>query len=238
MPLIASFENDASEGRQTQTINGIGIFLAGPFYGSYGSGFTVTGASDWSICFNQLSATANTLGAPAATATLSPINLSSDPTGKYPSASLFLPGASQLNVPTGPYGALSLGTIFNGVFYGKFNNASSTPTIRCRLYLRNAATGAIAYTLADTTSAATTSSASDQSLIINPNFCVTSVTKGAGTIVGFMNVTTAGAATTISAPTITTLDTTQSYILDVGFLWSAAGSNSATIYYSSFETVV
>ena len=237
MPLIDSQVNDATEGKATQTLNGVTLFVAGPFYGQYGTGVVVTGASDWSIVFNQLTATANTVGYPTASAANTAINLSSDPTGKYPQASMFLPGSSILNVPTGPYGALALGTVYNGNFFGKFNNASSTPTIRARLYLRNASTGAIAYTIADTTSAAQTSSGSDQSLIINPTFCVTSVTKGAGTIVGFMNITSAGSST-ISAPTVTTVDTTQSYVMDVGFLWSTAGSNTSTIYFGDFETIV
>jgi hypothetical protein len=237
MPLIDSLVNDATEGKATQTLNGISLFVAGPFYGQYGTGVVITGASDWSVIFSQLTATANTSGIPTATAANTAINLSSDPTGKYPQASVFLPGSSILNVPTGPYGALALGTVYNGAFYGKFNDASSTPTIRARLYLRNAATGAIAYTIADTTSAALTSAAGDQSLIINPTFCVTNVTKGAGTIVGFMNITAAG-VDTVSAPTVTTVDTTQSYVLDLGFLWSTAGSNTSTIYFGDFETIV
>jgi hypothetical protein len=237
MPLIDSLVNDATEGKATSTLNGITLFVAGPFYGQYGTGVVITGASDWSVIFSQLTATANTVGIPTASAANTAINMSSDPTGKSPQASMYLPGSSILSVPTGPYGALALGTVYNGNFYGKFNNASSTPTIRARLYLRNASTGAIAYTIADTTSAAQTSSGSDQSLIINPTFCVTSVTKGAGTIVGFMSIT-AGGTDTVSAPTVTTVDTTQSYILDLGFLWSTAGSNTSTIYFGDFETIV
>ena len=234
MPFIASPGNDSTCSKVMPTLNGVQLFTAGPFYGQYGTGITLANSNtETSLCFNQAAATANTRSAPAASAAVSPINLSSDPTGTNIMASLQLPGVSQLNVPTAPYGALSLGTIFNGAFYGVIG-ITATPTLAIKILLRNPTTGAVAYTLISTT---TTFSPVAGGLLIEPNFCVTSVGQ-TGTITATCQFQ-AGTYGCIFTPTVTTVDTRQSYILDLTATWSAASpSNTLTIYYGGFETIV
>jgi hypothetical protein len=232
MPWIASYINDSTEGKMLSTQNGPSLFTTGCFYTQYGTGITVASSTtDTSIIFNQATATANTLTVPTPAAAMTAVNLSSDPTGKQPGSTLLLPGPAQLNNPQQPYGALSLGTIFYGEFVGTVG-ITATPNIRIRVYLRNPLTGAIVYTICDTTVATFLPVAG--SLIINPMFCVIN-TGAAGTIVGTI-LATGGTSSYAGVTQVTTVDTRQSYILDVGVLWSAISAlDTLTVYYGNFE---
>jgi hypothetical protein len=236
MPLITSYNSDSTEGKMLPTLNGISIFTVGPFYGQYGTGITVANSTtEWSWLYNQASSSTTNGGlvGPTPSTAVTAINMSSDPTGKGPGASLYLPGSGQLNVPTGPYGALSLGTIFSGLFAGSVG-ITSTPTIAFKIYLRNPLTGAVVYTLLSTT---TTFAPSAGGMLVEPNFCVTAV-GAAGSITAMLNAQggTAGVAVT---PTVTAVDTRQSYLLDFTATWSAqSSSDTYTINYGFFEAQV
>ena len=240
MPWIASLVNDSTDGKMSPTLNGPSMFMVGPFYGQYGTGVTLnTSTTEWSLLFNiaSSSSTINAATAPTPSTAISPINLSSDPTGKGPGATLYLPGSSQLNVPTGPYGALALGSIFAGSFFGSINN-TSTPTIRFRLYLRNAATGAVAYTIADTTAfTMATISGGPLGIMINPSFSVSAV-GATGSIIGNIEVTY-GPNGWFGVPITTAVDTRQSYILDLTAQWgTSSASNALNINTGAFELLV
>ena len=236
MPLIASYNSDATEGKMLPTSNGLSVFTAGPFYGQYGTGFTVANStSEWSWLYNQAasSTTNGGLTLPAPSTAVTAINMSSDPTGKFPGASLYLPGSGQLNVPTGPYGALSLGTVFSGLFAGSVG-ITSTPTIAFKIYLRSPTTGAVVYTLLNTS---TTFAPVAGGLLVEPTFCVTAV-GAAGSITAMLNAQggTSGVAVT---PTVAAVDTRQSYLLDFTATWSAqSSSDTYTINYGFFEVQV
>lgn len=248
MAWIGSTVNGSTDQKMQPTLNGGNLFLNGPFSIAYATSGYVIGASatggvgdaEYSI-FSGLSASsnanflANTVSTASTPSVLGYVNLASDPTGKGPGSSLFLPGASQAQGMVNPYGSLIAGTWFSGRIFGKFKS-TGTPTFQVRVHLRNPITGKIAYTICDTTAFTTVNVAADLGLKIVPSFVVT--TGGSsGTIIGTIDINY-GVNGYQSNPTITTVDCTQSYILDVSMKWgTAAVANTTTIYGALFDLV-
>ena len=229
------------------TLNGPSLFSSGAYSINYIPAGYVIGASatggvgdaEFSI-FSGVNAssnanfTANTVSTATNPSVMSYVNLSPDPSGKGPGSSLLLPGASQLNVPTAPYGALTVGTWLSGRILAKWNN-TATPTFQVRMHLRNPMTGKVAYTIADTT-AFTTITNNGLGMKIVPSFVVLSGGT-AGSIVGTMELSY-GISGYQSAPNVTTVDCTQNYILDVSMkIGTASASNAVTVYGACFELV-
>jgi hypothetical protein len=223
MAYRANYSSTPSDSGVLGTANGVSLFAAGEFYVQY-SGFAAIASStaETSILFAQASATANTLIKPA-TGT---VQMSGDPSGKGPGSSLYLPGTRGQILQLGGQGGLTIGTIIRGEFNGVFG-ITGTPDITTKLVLRNPTTGAVAYTLATTAFTTTVAGA----IIVRPRFCVTAnSTPTAGTIVGFVEVT--GPVTgAIATATSTTVDLTQSYIIDVTHTWSADSASNTMLYY-------
>lgn len=247
MAWIPSYTNDATEQKMVPTQNGPNVFLDGSFMIAYASaGYAIGGSAtggvgdaEYSI-FSGLNATsnanftANTASVATVPSTMGYVNLSSDPTGKGPGSSLYLPGAGQPATPA-PFGALVAGTWFTGRVLGKWN-ATSTPTFQVRVHLRSPDTGKVVYTIVDST-AFTTVAANNVGIKICPSFIVT--TGGvSGTIVGSIDLNY-GVNGYQSAPTITSgVDCTKSYILDLSVKWgTASASNTITVYGAEFELV-
>ena len=234
MPLIQSLANDGTQNKMFNSLNGVSTFEVGPFYAQYGTGITTQASTttEWSILFNiaSNSSSKSTLTIPTASAAISAINLADDPTGKSPGASLYLPGTSQLNVPTGPFGALMLGSMISGEFWGVVG-ITSTPTIEWKMYLRKPSDGSVAYTLADSSTGFAPAAGG---LFLKPMLAVSAVgTKGSITA-SFMAI--GGTSAYVMTPTVTTVDTTQSYILDITGTWSASSaSNTYTFYHGGRE---
>ena len=127
-----------------------------------------------------------------------------------------------------PANFLALGTSFNKKIVGTIAN-TGTPTLRTRVVLKNTTTGAIVYTLADTTATAmTTVSTVD----FEVNFdLMTRAVGSTGQLYG--RVSHRYATTTVyAAVTTTTVDMTQPYYFDVLVTWGAASaSNTLTPFW-------
>jgi hypothetical protein len=229
------------------TLNGPSVFLSGAFSVNYVAAGYVIGASatggigdaEWSI-FSGVNATsnanfvANTVSTAVNPSTMTWVNVSSDPTGKGPGSTLYLPGTAQLNVPTAPYGALTAGTWFSGRIIGLWNN-TATPTFQMRMHLRSPVTGKVVYTIIDTT-AYTTITNNGLGFKAQPSFVVVSGGT-AGKIIGTMDINY-GISGYQAAPVTTTVDCTQSYILDISAKFgTASASNGLTIYSAEIELV-
>lgn len=228
MAWIANLNNAAADAKVITTLNGPSCFMSGQFYVQYSGLLSALASSttETSIFFNQASATANTKTVP----TTGAVNLSSDPTGKAPAASLYLPGPGALGSSNQAMGSLTLGTVIDGRAVGTFG-INGTPDVTAKLVLRNPDTGAVAYTLA--TSAVTTTTAGG--VVLLPSFCVTA-TGTSGTICGAIGILAGGLAGTAAAGAVTstTVDTTKSYIIDLTWTWGTShSSNTVTFYYAS-----
>ena len=230
MPLVTSYNSDSTEGKMLPTINGVSLFTVGPFFSGYGTGYTVANSTtESSIIYGSAAATTTAI-VPTASAAWAAVNLSSDPTGKGPGSSVYLPGSAQSNIPAAQYGALVPGSIISGMFMGTVG-ITSTPTIAIKIYFRNYSTGAVAYTLLNTS---TGWSPAAGGFLFEPYISV-AVGGCKGSIVSMCNISNATSGYT-SAPTVTTVDCTQSYLIDISFTWSAANSsNTFTIYNGSLE---
>jgi hypothetical protein len=106
------------------------------------------------------------------------------------------------------------------------------------MYLRNASTGAVAYTIADTTAfTMATISGGPLGLMVNPSFLVSSV-GATGSIIGNIEVTY-GPNGWFGVPTTTTVDTRQSYIIDLTAQWgTSSSSNAINVSAGAFELLV
>lgn len=136
-------------------------------------------------------------------------------------------GHTTLALPVIPGGFLGLGTALRGQIYGTITN-TGTPTVRARVVLKNSA-GTVVYTLADTTATATTAITGTRELYIEFD-AMTAAVGTSGSILGRIALTygtTAILNTTIkAAPAAVTVDTTQSYTLDVLFTWGTANASN------------
>lgn len=246
MALLGSLANTAIEQRAIPTQNGLMLFYNGAFYMGYNpSGYGVnTTASEYSIFNGQNDSSnanfvANTIWTSGTSnpSVMTPINLSADPTGLGgPKGNLLLPGSSQANIPWGPMGAFTVGTLYTGAILGSINS-TGTPTFQVRMHLRNPTTGKVAYTIADTTAFTTTAiSGGPLGLYIVPTFQVLA-TGTSGKLAGWVEVNY-GASGYEAAPVITTVDTTQSYILDISVKWGTSSASNAVVIYSAALEIV
>jgi hypothetical protein len=242
MAWIASFTNDSTDQKAAQTQNGPVLLNSGVFALAYSNAGYIpisNSTSEFSILYgvndtSNANFTANTVVTSPLPTQMTYLNLSNDPTGKSPVAAFALPGSSQLNVPTAPLGALVEGTWLSGRIIGKWL-ATGTPAFQVRMHLRSPVTGKVVYTIADST-AFTTVAANDLGLKINPSFIVT---KGgaSGQIIGTLDINY-GVNGYQSKPTVTTVDCTQSYILDVSVKFGAASASNAPVFYGvCFELI-
>lgn len=247
MAWITSPTNQASEQKAAATLNGPSLLSSGAFMISYAPSGYVVGASgtggvgdaEFSIfsgvnASNNANFVANTISTNPYPSVMSYVSLSGDPASKGPGGSLFLPGSGQLNVPTAPYGALTLGTWVSGRIIGLYNN-TSTPTLQFRAHLRSPVTGKVVYTIIDSTAYATITN-NGLGIKVQPSFVV--VAGGAsGKLIGTMDINY-GISGYQSTPTVTTVDCTQSYILDLSCKWgTASASNGITFYSAEFELI-
>lgn len=141
------------------------------------------------------------------------------------------PYLTTTSLPVIPANYLVPGVLYTGRVVGSIAN-TGTPTLRTRVVLRNSA-GAITYTLSDTTATAmTTTSAVD--FEVSFDFMTAAIgTSGslAGRISHRYGTTLVPA---ISAPV--TVDTTQSYTIDVLQTWGASSaSNTLTVRWAEIE---
>jgi hypothetical protein len=134
--------------------------------------------------------------------------------------------------------ALTLGTYLHGQFFGKIKNNASTPTLEFKVVLRNASTGAVAYTLTDHT-VTMVSTASDTGLILEFGIQVSSVGT-AGSISAWDQMGSAGwtGTTLMQAPTITSVNTQLSYLLDASLTWGTSHANNALVLYGGYIRLI
>jgi hypothetical protein len=208
----------SSDGRVTDTMNGPNLFASGVFSAQYTT-MTTTSTSAWSLFSNQLAATAITnplAGASAPTA----VNLADGNLNRGPGSSLFLPGFGSKASVMSPMGAFTLGTTIR---VRSVSLLTVGGTVLPHLYLRNATTGAVAYTLTAATTYSPTISAAGSVL----EFYMTVISA---TQVNAYAVHTWGApaaATALGGPTVpttTTVDFSQDYYLDCSITMGTSGS--------------
>jgi hypothetical protein len=217
MAWIASLD-DSSEGKMHQTLNGPALTNSGMFSVQY-SLITITSTSAWSLFSNQLASTActNPLAVSGASTYL---NMSSDPTGKWPQSTLFLPGFGSKPMQTAPMGALTAGTMIKVRSVATWTAGG---TFLPHLYLRSPSTGAISYTLTPVTTYSPTASAVGS--ILEFYLTVISATQvSAYTWHSWGAPAGAGALGGPGVPTTTTVDMTQDYVLDASITMGTSGS--------------
>jgi len=223
MAWIASYTNDTSDQKVTPTLNGPALFNSGSFYAQYGpaGGLTVTGTTEISLISGVIASTATTNPVNNAWT----VNMSGDPTGKYPASSLYLPGFGSSSIQMAPMGAFTAGTIIRGQFWSKLTTGG---TYLPKLVLRNATTGAVAYTLTDTTThtpgATNLGAELVFTLAVTPSNQITCFFKHEY-----------GTAAYISPVKQTTIDPNQNYVLDA--LVTMGTSGTQVVYFSQFELV-
>lgn len=230
MAWVEGTANDSSDARMSQTLNGPQLFTTGMFYCQYGQVSYNTSTTETSIIWNQAAATANTRSVPPYTTALSMTN---DATGQgAPGSSLFLSGYAN---GTTPYGALTLGTVIQGKFFGSIKNNSSTPAFTVKLLLRNASTGAVAYTLSSKAiTMVSTASATGVTLDWDIQVLSVGLTGSVGVTGMFLSDAWAKPA---SVYTATTVDTSQNYILDATVTFDASSANNATVLSGFFKLI-
>lgn len=223
MAWIGDSSVSATDMKGRATLNGPMLFNSGPFCIQYGL-ITVTSTSEWSIVANQLSATADT-NPLAATAASTPLSLANDPTGKWPASTLYMPGFGSNSSQLAPMGAFTLGTIIKARFISTFTAGG---TFLPKLVLRNPVTGAVAYTLTDTSTYSPTASAVGS--VLEFYMAVISATQIYATYVH--NYST---ATQVGVPATTTVDFSKNYVLDATITMGTSGTWAQQI--SNFELV-
>lgn len=212
MAWIASTVNDSTDQKLQVTLNGPGLFNNGPFSVQYGA-ISVTSTSEWSIVSNQLAATAATNPLAVSTAATA-VNLSNDPTGKWPGSTLYLPGFGTAGTPLAPMGAFTVGTVLKARFISTFTAGG---TFLPKLVLRNPVTGAVAYTLTNTSTYSPT--ASGVGSILEFYMVVISSTQVYATYLHDYST-----ASAVGVPATTTVDFTQNYVLDATITMGTSGT--------------
>lgn len=204
--------NQSSDGKVSATMNGPELFASGIFSAQYGA-ISVTSTSEWSIFSNQLSATALTNPLAGASAAAY-VNLAGAPDGKSPASTLYLPGFGSTGSQMAPMSAFTLGTHIRAKFICTFTAGG---TFLPKLVLRNVNTGAVAYTLTNTSTYSPTASAVGS--VLEFNLVVVSATQ-----VYANYVHTYSTAVQVGVPATTTVDFTQNYVLDATITMGTSGT--------------
>ena len=223
MPLIAEVYQ-ASDDRMIQTTSGVNLFWGGAMYLQYGSTTALANSTTETTLLNNTSGNVASYGFGQA--------LGQPADG----SSLALPGV--INGVQSGLSAFIPGTLYRAKLYGSIGN-TGTPTLRIRTVLRNALTNAITYTIADSTALTMSTITGTGDFEYECDIMAVSIgTNTAGTFT-LGSVKTRAlldyAVTTVSrgfqsTPWATTsIDTTQTYLLDVLATWgTASASNTIT----------
>lgn len=147
---------------------------------------------------------------------------------------------STVPIPVFPPNWLTLGTQLRGRLYGTIAN-TGTPTIQVRVVLKNSA-GTVVYALADTTAITMSTITGTTELFVEFDSIVSAVGTS-GSITSRAGISYGTTATTASvflrqAAAAVTVDTTQSYSLDVMATWgTSSASNTLNIAVATIEVL-
>ena len=209
----------SSDGRMIRFSEGNPVFTSGAFYILDGAAGTVSPSTETSIFVGD-------------TSTSTPIVVfAANPPLNNPGSTRYLGGAT---AQTGSM--LTLGTNFNFNFYG-LATFGSTPNLTVRFGLNGGSSFGTFNVLA-TTGAIATSNATTQFANIFGGMNVVK-TGTSGSIAAHVGCTygVAGVPTSIVSPvTVTTIDTTQPYQLDI-LATISGGSSTLAMYYGAFEVI-
>lgn len=218
MAWVANFANSTADGRTVDTLNGPGLFAAGPFYVQYGA-----------VTYGNSSTQTSLLTGTA-------VDLSNAQAGASPAKSLYLPGPG-ISQGT-PLGAFPLGTTFKVSMRGSIKNNSSTPTLTFSMVLRNSAGTIISTPVTCQGTMVSTASA----VTFHSEMLATVTAVGSsGSITGSWYTVIGDTATPnvlAAVPAAVTCDLTQNYYMDITATWGTGhANNTMTVNHVIIELV-
>jgi len=215
---------NATEGKMLRTQTGNACFFNGAFYILNAPATAVTNTTTTTSLFGGDPQSSS----PATTPIV--VQLGQPPYQQYPGSTRTLPPMS-----------LTLGTMFNGDFFGTVADAS-TATLRLQLGLIGPYPSTTFNVIADTTAVAMTTE-STSPLQMNFGFNVqsyNSAANGGGTINAYIQYQNATTGIVVFSPMTanTAFDTTQQYTIDVRATWGAASStNLIQLWWGDIEVI-